>query len=155
MQHAIKLEKFVHAVLLDLLVFILELFSSATTDDAASKKIEVRADLVIVSPVNEVLRIFVAKDKKFILDVELKVLRRVDPNIWLLASALLLLTLAVVLLLHGGVPNIPVFFGRLVRTGIIMLLAFIDSDNNHFVMLNASFEYIIKGKNLAFLGYLH
>jgi hypothetical protein len=57
---------------------------------------------------DQVLRVFVAEDEELILDIQLQVLRRVDPHVRLFPCALLLLSLSVVLLLHGGVSEIGI-----------------------------------------------
>ena len=58
---------------------------------------------------DQVLRVFVAENEELILDIQLQVLRRVDPDVGLLSCALLLLSLSVVLLLHGGVSEIGIW----------------------------------------------
>ena len=64
---------------------------------------------------DQVLRVFVAENEELVLDIQLQVLRRVDPDVGLFTCALLLLSLSIVLLLHGGVSKIGIrIFGLLV-----------------------------------------
>ena len=66
LEHPVKLEKLVHAVLLDLFIFVLELLAAATTDNASAQEIQVRADLVVIPAVDQVLRVFVTEDKELV-----------------------------------------------------------------------------------------
>jgi hypothetical protein len=109
LKHPVKLEKFVHAILLDLFVFVLELLAAAAPDYASTQQIQVSADLIVIPAMDQVLRVFVAENEELILDIQLQVLRRVDPDVGLLSCALLLLSLSVVLLLHGGVSEIGIW----------------------------------------------
>jgi hypothetical protein len=108
LEHPVKLEKLVHAILLDLFVFVLELLAAATTDYASTQQIQVCADLIVIPAMDQVLRVFVAENEELVLDIQLQVLRRVDPDVGLFTCALLLLSLSIVLLLHGGVSKIGI-----------------------------------------------
>ena len=66
LEHPVELEKLVHAVLLDLFVFVFELLAATTSDNASTQKIKVRANLIVIPPVDQVLRVFVTEDEKLI-----------------------------------------------------------------------------------------
>ena len=137
---------------MDLLIFILELFASAATDDAASEEVQVSADFVIVSAVDEILWIFVTKDKKFVLDIKFEVFWGMNPNVWLFPGSLLFLSLSVVLLLHGWIPEVSTFLALPRRSSCLMFLSFIHCNNYHLIVFNAGFKHIVESKDLALFG---
>jgi len=71
LKHAIQLKQLIHAIFLNLFVLILELLTAATSDDTSTKQVQIRADLIIIAPIDKVLRVLITKDEKLILNIKL------------------------------------------------------------------------------------